>query len=84
MDAIGIEKYRLNTLVQNDNLEIPVFQRKFRWSATKQRELINSIKNNYPIGVITKYVDNDNTFILDGLQRFTTIKLFLANPKDVF
>ena len=84
MNDIGIEKYRLHVLVQNEKLDIPVFQRKFRWSPSKQRELINSIKNEYPIGVITTYIDSENTFTLDGLQRLTTIKRFLANPRNVF
>lgn len=84
MNDLSIEKYSLVQIINSRKLVIPDFQRKFRWSLPKQRELIYSVKNNYPIGVITTYDDADMTYILDGVQRLSTIKLFLRKPQDIF
>jgi hypothetical protein len=71
-------------LLNDKNITIPSYQRKFKWNAIKQRELIDSIKNKYPIGVITTYIKDGKTYILDGLQRLSTVSRFIDNPASVF
>lgn len=85
MDRIEIERLTIESLVFNPKIDIPEFQRKFRWSKDKQKKLIDSIKKNYPIGVIITYRSSDDEiFILDGLQRLTTIKKFINEPNSIF
>lgn len=71
-------------LLNDKDISIPKYQRKFKWDLSKQRELIDSIKKDYPIGVITTYIENDKIYILDGLQRLSTVRKFIENPASIF
>ena len=83
-DKTKLSDTSLIGLLNDKDITIPKYQRKFKWDTTKQRELIDSIKKDYPIGVITTYKDGEKTFILDGLQRLSTVRKFLDNPSSVF
>lgn len=68
-------------------LEVPSFQRQYVWNATKQAELVNSIRAGYPIGAIiicnSGEVDPNGKpiyFLVDGLQRSLTIKALVDSP----
>lgn len=61
----------------------PSFQREYVWNTNMQRELIFSIAFGNPIGAVTlwrHYHNNkDNIFVVDGLQRLTTIENYYNN-----
>lgn len=70
-------------------VEVPRFQRGFVWKQAKQRKLIESVRDGYPIGALvmcrigTKDIDGDSVTVfhlIDGLQRSVTIKDYLEAP----
>lgn len=65
---------------KSDNWETEAFQRGFVWNKTQMDRFIESILLEYPIpGIfLVKQTDKRN-LVLDGQQRLTTLKKFLAN-----
>ncbi len=70
-------------------VEVPRFQRGFVWKPAKQRKLIESIRDGYPIGALvmcrvgTREVAGETVTVfhlIDGLQRSVTIKEYLQSP----
>lgn len=57
-----------------DKIEIPKFQRGLVWSKTKKKEFIKTLKAGLPIGVLLVSEKDDKYLVIDGLQRFTTMK----------
>ena len=62
----------------------PSFQREYVWNTNMQRELIFSIAFGNPIGAVTLWRqispnNTDNIFVVDGLQRLTTIENYCNN-----
>ena len=57
-----------------DRIEIPKFQRGLVWSKTKKKEFIKTLKAGLPIGVLLVSEKGDKYLVIDGLQRFTTMK----------
>ena len=57
------------------------FQRSFVWNEKKQKNLIESIKRDLPIGslLLSKNEDEKKYLVIDGLQRITTLKNFEEN-----
>lgn len=64
-----------------DIIEIPKFQRGLVWSKDKKREFIKTLKAGLPIGVLLLSKKGDHYLVIDGLQRFTTMKDY---AKDYF
>ena len=64
-----------------DKIEIPKFQRGLVWSKSKKREFIKTLKAGLPIGVLLLSRKGDKYLVIDGLQRFTTMKDY---AKDYF
>lgn len=64
-----------------DKIEIPKFQRGLVWNKTKKKEFIKTLKAGLPIGVLLLSKKGDKYLIVDGLQRFTTMKEY---AKDFF
>lgn len=64
-----------------DKIEIPKFQRGLVWNKDKKREFIKTLKAGLPIGVLLLSKKGDKYLIVDGLQRFTTMKEY---TKDYF
>lgn len=77
---------------------LPRYQRSFVWDDAKREALVDSIKNDYPIGTLivrdrketTKIADSSGGHIdaplfelLDGLQRSTTILLNRLHPLEL-
>lgn len=68
-----------------NSLNIPLYQRPYRWQTTHVKTLLNCIKNNlckeeYRIGSIILHQDKDKKDkldIVDGQQRLTTLSLLL-------
>jgi len=78
-----IEKWPLKKLVDYVTSEKiilkPPFQRNFVWGEDDQVELIESIKNGYPLPTFFIYrKDEDHFDMIDGQQRTRTIMKFLS------
>ena len=74
------QKYESKTLLFKEigKMTKPTMQRGFKWSMAKQIELINSIRNGLPFGTFLLEEKRGGYSILDGQQRYTTIR----NYKD--
>lgn len=64
-----------------DKIEIPKFQRGLVWNKSKKVEFIKTLKAGLPIGVLLLSKKGDKYLVIDGLQRFTTMKDY---AKDYF
>ncbi len=82
--SFRVEKEKIEDFIKKYKLAIPPFQRKLVWKTTKQSELIDSLIKKYPIGAITLYDNDTDYFLVDGLQRYNTINLYLKNPASVY
>lgn len=62
-------------------ITIPQFQRSLVWSDPQKNEFINTVKEGNPFGSILVYRPNMTRYeIIDGLQRFTTLRDYEENP----
>ena len=62
-------------------ITIPQFQRSLVWSDSQKSEFINTVKEGNPFGSILVYRPNITRYeIIDGLQRFTTLRDYEENP----
>ena len=68
------------------NIQIPDYQRGYRWTKTQIEKLLTDIQHfgtaGYPLQHITIKEDGENYIILDGQQRLTTICLILDMYKE--
>lgn len=78
-----MEKTTIRALFLTYEFEMPDFQREFVWNKEKQWNLIESLINEYPIGVMTLFKSGMKFIIVDGLQRYNTIRNYLRNPKSI-
>lgn len=79
MSKYEIEVKKFSEL--QNKVEIPKFQRGLVWNKTKKKEFIKTLKAGLPIGVLLLSQKGDKYLIVDGLQRFTTMKEY---AKDFF
>ncbi|ADE19887.1 DUF262 domain-containing protein [Mycoplasma crocodyli] len=91
--AIEVKEWSLNNIYKAltsnskkcSQLTIPMFQRGFKWKKQDEISFIDSIVNDYPVGSLLLYRENDNRFMLiDGLQRSTAIRNFIKQPNKYF
>jgi uncharacterized protein with ParB-like and HNH nuclease domain len=72
--------YTLEVLVnkmENEQIKIPNFQRRFVWSLNQASKLIESFLLGLPVPAIFLYADkDDNLNVIDGQQRLLTIYYF--------
>lgn len=80
-------KYEVKTIkfkeLEFTNPTVPKFQRGLVWSEKTKKEFIKTIHEGFPFGSILLYNTDklkDSYSIIDGLQRYTTIKSFLEEP----
>ena len=92
-EEVNIERYDITSYpadytvkglvdkLENKQLILPEFQRKFVWNTLKQSRLIESILLGFPIPQLFLYKkpNSSNMLIIDGYQRLQTIKNFLEN-----
>jgi hypothetical protein len=70
----------LVTLLREEKIVVPEFQRKYVWSRTQASKLIESLIIQCPIPVIYLDQEDDGTLmVIDGNQRLMSIRLFLNN-----
>ncbi len=79
MNNYSVESKKYKEL--KDITTLPKYQRKLVWSDTQKKNFIESIKEGFPFGslLVYKYAniddkDKDKLSIIDGLQRFSTLK----------
>ncbi|CAH1856995.1 DUF262 domain-containing protein [Convivina intestini] len=87
VDQYNFDKVSFQNL---KNITIPSFQRGLVWNSKKRRDLISTLHEGYPFGVllvasnISDYDKNDNDAknwqLLDGQQRLSTIIDYEKNP----
>ena len=63
-----------------ENITIPQFQRSLVWSESQKEAFIQTIKEGKPFGSILVYKTMEKYEIIDGLQRFTTLRDYENNP----
>lgn len=83
MEKINAEIKKVNKIL-TDNLDIPNYQRPYRWSTDNVRLLLEDImeswkagKSSYRIGSVILNISPSKLNIVDGQQRLTTILLIL-------
>lgn len=70
----------LVTLLREERIVIPEFQRKYVWTRTQASKLIESLIIQCPIPVVYLDQEDDGTLkVIDGNQRLMSIRLFLNN-----
>jgi hypothetical protein len=86
-DLLGesAEYFQCDRDIDRDNTTASIFipqnQRYYVWPESHQKNLIDSIMNNYPMPllVFTEYIENNKQiwYVQDGQQRLTTIQRFI-------
>lgn len=73
----------IEQISNNDIILEPEYQRKYRWDSIKASRFIESLLLNIPIPTVFLAEEEDVTYsVIDGQQRLTTIKNFVAPDKD--
>lgn len=77
-----IQNYTYQDL--EDKIVLPIFQRKLVWSKNEKNAFIETLHNGYPFGAILiyKYEGESKISLIDGLQRFTTIRDYYKHPEN--
>ena len=66
-------------IINESTFTIPNFQRGIAWKQNKKENFIKTLIKGEPFGTILIYEDNNNTYLVDGLQRINTITEFNNN-----
>lgn len=79
-------KYKIENLSfpeLEERAVVPKFQRKLVWSTKEKESFIETLSKGYPFGAILiyKYENEEKYSIIDGLQRYTTIRDYVSNPE---
>ncbi|MGV3085277.1 DUF262 domain-containing protein [Enterococcus dispar] len=80
-------KYKIETKSFSDldkTLILPSFQRKLVWSKTEKKNFIETLHRGHPFGsiLVYQYPNETKVSLIDGLQRFTTIRDYRDNPHE--
>ncbi len=82
MDVLDKDIIKIKDLIKISNLEIPPYQRPYKWSIKNVIQLLNDItnhkkKSSYRIGTIVFHLEDkkETLFIVDGQQRLFTLSL---------
>jgi hypothetical protein len=74
----------LNDLKNPKKIIIPQFQRGIVWNMSHRKDFIDTVKSGDPFGIVLVYQDNASGpyILIDGLQRLSTLKAYMARPLD--
>ncbi|MBD5111428.1 MAG: DUF262 domain-containing protein [Ruminococcaceae bacterium] len=79
-------KYKIETFSfrkLRECIRIPTFQRNVVWNDDKRKEYMDTVLKGFPFGSLLLYKETPETYLLvDGLQRYTTLKDFLKYPQN--
>ncbi len=80
-DTFDMTVKELISLVADETIDIaPVYQRKFRWEADRQSELIESIFLGIPVPSLYMAANRDGTWeLIDGVQRLSSLLHFAGD-----
>lgn len=65
-----------------NHISLPKFQRSLVWSKSQKEQLIQSVREGKPIGSILVHKKMEKYEIIDGLQRYTTLKNYEDDPAE--
>lgn len=63
-----------------EKVDLPTFQRNLVWKPSQKKSFIDTIKSGLPFGSIMLYKNMEKYSIVDGLQRFSTLRDYEDNP----
>lgn len=68
------------------SIAVPQYQRKLVWSDAQKASFISNISKGFPFGSILLYrYENENKLsLIDGLQRFSTLREYSQDPAKYF
>ncbi len=78
-------KYEFEHLSYRDlksHITVPQFQRSLVWSKSQKDQFIQTVREGKPFGSILVYKSMEKYEIIDGLQRFTTLRNYEENPAE--
>ncbi|MDO4437312.1 MAG: DUF262 domain-containing protein [Coriobacteriaceae bacterium] len=84
-----MSNYRIET-INFDQLEnqmtIPTYQRPLVWSKSQKTAFIDNISRGFPFGslLLYKYDTNEKYSLIDGQQRFSTLREYQRHPEEYF
>lgn len=84
-----MSNYRIETInfVDLENqMTIPTYQRPIVWSKSQKLAFIDNISRGFPFGslLLYKYDNAEQYSLIDGQQRFTTLREYQRNPQEYF
>lgn len=79
-----VDKLTLSDLKENGKVIIPNFQRGVVWTKQHRKEFIETVKSGDPFGVVLVSQEKPGApyYLIDGLQRLSTLKAYMANPLE--
>ncbi len=63
-------------------IELPPFQRNVVWTDEKRKNFIYTVLSGSPCGSLLLYKEIDHFLLVDGLQRYTTLRDFILTPTN--
>ena len=79
-----VDKLTLSDLEETGKLIIPNFQRGIVWTKAHRKDFIETVKSGDPFGVVLVSQESPTSpyYLIDGLQRLSTLKAYMANPLE--
>lgn len=78
-------KYEFDHILYDDlkrHVTLPQFQRSLVWSKSQKEQFIQTVREGKPFGAILVFKSMEKYEIIDGLQRFTTLRNYEDNPAE--
>lgn len=79
-----VERMKYSDL--ENSIAVPTYQRRLVWSERQKESFIENISKGYPFGSILlyRYEGDRRSSLIDGLQRYSTLKEYKQNPAKYF
>lgn len=79
-----IERMKYSDL--DGKVKLPPYQRRLVWSDKQKKDFIDNISRGFPFGSILlyRYEGEKELSLIDGLQRFSTLRGYKENPEQYF
>ena len=83
-DSYDISVQQLLSMVTQHQIDVaPTYQRRFRWDATRQSQLVESIFLGIPVPNLFMATNSNGTWeVVDGVQRLSTIVHFAGDDES--
>lgn len=76
-----IDKTTVKQVLTMYKIHIPYNQAS--WTLKRKKEFLNSLFLKFPFGTITVYEGKDSYYIIDGLERISTLKEYFTRPSSL-